>query len=87
MSTASWRFTDQGDPGHRSEYCIGWPLSTAFVVLRAFAKAIAASRATNTVKDFTAGNFITVIYPCSSADQWDASPPALKLATGLSVKL
>jgi hypothetical protein len=57
------------------------------VVLRAFAKVIAASRATNTVKDFTVGDFITVFYPCSSADQRDALPPAFKLATGLSVKL
>jgi len=39
---------------------MGWPFSTPFVVLRAFAKVIAASRATNTVRDFTVGDFITV---------------------------
>ena len=34
--------------------------STPFVVLRAFAKVIAVSRATNTVRDFTVGDFIPV---------------------------
>ena len=40
---------------------MGWPFSTPFVVLRAFAKVIAVSRATNTVRDFTVGDFIPVI--------------------------
>ena len=40
--------------------CSSWPFSTEFVVLRDFAKVIAASRATTTVKAFIVADFMTI---------------------------